>query len=95
MATTCCTSCRSKSNRADLAAAATAKWFFMWRSFYCRGRILCTCSYAFLGYGLPVSADSQQYMQHILAVPAVQQWIEEAQAEFRFVTCEEPYRKLT
>ncbi len=49
----------------------------------------------FLGYGLPVSKDSQQYMQQILAVPTVQQWIEEAQAEFRFVTCEEPYRKQT
>ena len=49
----------------------------------------------FLGYGLPVSKDSQQYMQQILAVPTVQQWIGEAQAEFRFVACEEPYRKQT
>ncbi len=46
----------------------------------------------FVGYGIPISPSSQQYMQTILAVPAVQQWIHEAKAEFRFVACEEPYR---
>ncbi|RZG48405.1 glutathione S-transferase family protein [Acinetobacter wuhouensis] len=46
----------------------------------------------FVGYGIPISSFSQQYVQKILAVPAVQQWIQEAKAEFRFVECEEPYR---
>ncbi len=47
----------------------------------------------FIGYGIPLSNFSQQYVQKILSVPAVQQWINEAKVEFRFVECEEPYRK--
>ncbi|ENV17735.1 glutathione S-transferase family protein [Acinetobacter guillouiae] len=46
----------------------------------------------FIGYGIAVSASSQRYIDKILAVPAVQQWIAEAYAEFRFVACEEQYR---
>lgn len=46
----------------------------------------------FVTYGIPVSQASQRYMQTILAVPAVQQWIAEAKTEFRFVACEEQYR---
>ena len=46
----------------------------------------------FVGYGIPVSESSQRYMQTILALPAVQQWIAEAKMEFRFVACEEQYR---
>ena len=45
-----------------------------------------------VGYGIPVSESSQRYMQTILALPAVQQWIAEAKIEFRFVACEEQYR---
>lgn len=47
----------------------------------------------FIGYGIPLSNLSQKYVQKILSVPAVQQWINEAKEEFRFVECEEPYRK--
>ena len=47
----------------------------------------------FMTYGIPVSESSQCYMDKILAVPAVQQWITEAKAEFKFVACEEQYRK--
>ena len=46
----------------------------------------------FIGYGIPVSEDSQMYMQKILKLPAVQQWMAEAKAEYVFVACEEQYR---
>ena len=46
----------------------------------------------FVGYGIPISASSQQYVEKILSVPAVKQWMKEAKEEFRFVACEEPYR---
>ncbi|ATZ65525.1 glutathione S-transferase family protein [Acinetobacter bereziniae] len=49
----------------------------------------------FMTYGIPVTDNSQRYIQKILTVPAVQQWIAEAQAEFRFVACEEQYRTLS
>ena len=47
----------------------------------------------FVGYGIPISASSQKYVQKILSILAVQQWIQAAKTEFRFVECEEPYRK--
>ncbi|WP_445116869.1 glutathione S-transferase family protein [Acinetobacter sp. WZC-1] len=46
----------------------------------------------FLSYALPVSASSQQYMQHMLQLPAIRQWMDEAKQEHMFVECEEPYR---
>ena len=46
----------------------------------------------FIGYGVPVSANSQLYIQRIVELPAVQQWINEAKQEHCFVACEEPYR---
>ena len=46
----------------------------------------------FIGYGIPVSDLNQRYMQSILNLAAVQQWIAEAKAEHVFVACEEPYR---
>lgn len=46
----------------------------------------------FVTYGIPISSLSQQYVEKILTVSAVQQWVQEAKAEFRFVECEEPYR---
>jgi len=48
----------------------------------------------FVGYGISVSENAQYYIQKILSVPAVQQWIAEAKAEFKFVACEEQYRTL-
>lgn len=47
----------------------------------------------FDGYQLPVSASSQCYMQKILALAAVQQWIAEAKQEQQFVPFDEPYRQ--
>lgn len=35
----------------------------------------------FISYRLPVSVETQSYMQNILAVPAVQKWIAQAQQE--------------
>ena len=46
----------------------------------------------FITYGIPISESSQRYMQKILTVSAIQQWIDEAKAEFEFVACEEQYR---
>ncbi|RKG34196.1 glutathione S-transferase family protein [Acinetobacter guerrae] len=47
----------------------------------------------FVSYGLPISEQSQQYMQNILTNPAVIQWITQAQAEKQFVQHQEPYRQ--
>lgn len=47
----------------------------------------------FDGYQLPISASSQSYMQKILALPSVQQWIAEAKQEQQFVPFDEPYRQ--
>ncbi|MBJ9983937.1 glutathione S-transferase family protein [Acinetobacter sp. S40] len=47
----------------------------------------------FVSYGLPVSEQSQQYMQTILANAAVQQWMNQAQVEKQFVQNQEPYRQ--
>ncbi|ENX39981.1 glutathione S-transferase family protein [Acinetobacter courvalinii] len=44
-------------------------------------------------YQLPISASSQSYMQKILALPSVQQWIAEAKQEQQFVPFDEPYRQ--
>ncbi|WP_038346338.1 glutathione S-transferase family protein [Acinetobacter sp. A47] len=44
-------------------------------------------------YQLPLSASSQNYMQTILALPSVQQWIAEARQEQQFVPFDEPYRQ--
>lgn len=46
----------------------------------------------FIGYGIPISEMNQIYMQKILKLAAVQQWIAEAKAEHVFVACEEQYR---
>ena len=46
----------------------------------------------FIGYGIPISELNQLYMQTILQLAAVQQWIAEAKAEHVFVACEEQYR---
>jgi len=47
----------------------------------------------FVSYGLPVSEQSQQYMQNILANSAVNAWVMQAQAERQFVQNQEPYRQ--
>ena len=44
-------------------------------------------------YKLPISASSQSYMQKILALASVQQWIAAAKQEQRFVPFDEPYRQ--
>jgi glutathione S-transferase len=44
-------------------------------------------------YALPVPAPVQQYVERILALPAMQQWIAEALAEHDWVEDDEPYRQ--
>ncbi|AVZ84590.1 glutathione S-transferase family protein [Acinetobacter sp. WCHA45] len=44
-------------------------------------------------YKLPISASSQSYMQKILALASVQQWIAAAKQEQMFVPFDEPYRQ--
>lgn len=44
-------------------------------------------------FNLPVSASSQAYMQTILSLPAMQQWMNEAEQEHMFVAFDEPYRQ--
>lgn len=44
-------------------------------------------------FNLPLSASSQIYMQKILALSSVQQWIHEAKQEQMFVPFDEPYRQ--
>ena len=47
----------------------------------------------FVCFNLPVSAASQSYMQKMLSLASVQQWIAEARQEQMFVAFDEPYRK--
>ncbi|MEN5172150.1 glutathione S-transferase family protein [Acinetobacter higginsii] len=44
-------------------------------------------------YQLPLSVSSQAYVQKILSLPSVQQWIDEAKQEQMFVPFDEPYRQ--
>ncbi|HRM14210.1 MAG TPA: glutathione s-transferase [Acinetobacter parvus] len=44
-------------------------------------------------FKLPLSASSQAYMQKILSLASVQQWIAEVRQEQMFVAFDEPYRK--
>lgn len=44
-------------------------------------------------FKLPLLASSQVYMQKILSLASVQQWITEARQEQMFVAFDEPYRK--
>ena len=43
-------------------------------------------------YGLPVSDVVQAYVDRVLALPAVQQWCDDARQEQDFLPFEEPYR---
>lgn len=45
-----------------------------------------------ISYGLPVGDNAQTYIRTILAVPAVQAWIDAAKQENWFVKNQEPYR---
>ncbi|MCH7308585.1 glutathione S-transferase family protein [Acinetobacter sp. NIPH 1852] len=47
----------------------------------------------FVCFQFPVSASSQAYMQKILSLASVQQWIAEAKQEQMFVLVDEPYRQ--
>jgi len=47
----------------------------------------------FVCYQLPISQSSQMYMQKILALASVQQWIDEAKQEQMYVPFDEPYRQ--
>ncbi|KXZ65766.1 glutathione S-transferase family protein [Acinetobacter venetianus] len=47
----------------------------------------------FVCYQLPISQSSQVYMQKILALASVQQWIDEAKQEQMYVPFDEPYRQ--
>ncbi|HQW54315.1 MAG TPA: glutathione S-transferase family protein [Acinetobacter sp.] len=46
----------------------------------------------FACFNLPLSASSQVYMQKVLSLSSVQQWIAEAKQEHLFVPFNEPYR---
>ena len=43
-------------------------------------------------YALPVPADVQAYVERVLALPSVSQWMHEALAEKDFIQAQEPYR---
>ncbi|MDE2626432.1 MAG: glutathione S-transferase family protein [Burkholderiales bacterium] len=43
-------------------------------------------------YALPVPADIGAYVERIYALPAMQQWVEQARAEHDFLPFDEPYR---
>ena len=43
-------------------------------------------------FKLPISVSSQAYVQKILSLPSVQQWMAEAKQEQMFVAFDEPYR---
>jgi len=43
-------------------------------------------------YALPVSAETQAYMDRLCAMPGVKAWIDGALAEKDFIDIEEPFR---
>jgi glutathione S-transferase len=43
-------------------------------------------------YALPVPADVQAYVERVLALPSVSQWMSEALTEKDFIQAQEPYR---
>lgn len=45
-----------------------------------------------LGFGLPVSVVSAQYIQRVAGLPGVASWIADARAEHDFLVDDEPYR---
>ncbi|MDF0604976.1 glutathione S-transferase family protein [Neisseriaceae bacterium TC5R-5] len=46
----------------------------------------------FKTYHVPISARAQAYVDHVLALPAVKEWVQAAKAEQDFRDFEEPYR---
>ena len=44
-------------------------------------------------FDLPISASGKSYIDKILSLPSVQQWIAEAKQEQMFVPFDEPYRQ--
>ena len=47
----------------------------------------------FVTYGVPAVGSVREYMDAVLALPAMQQWTQEARTEANFVPEDEPYRK--
>ncbi|TCM68736.1 glutathione S-transferase [Acinetobacter calcoaceticus] len=46
-----------------------------------------------VGFGLPIDEANQDYVQRVLAVPALKQWVQQACMEHCFVEIDEPYRQ--
>jgi len=46
----------------------------------------------FATYGVPAAGTVREYMDTVLALPAMQEWISDARAEATFVPADEPYR---
>ncbi|GAA5236868.1 glutathione S-transferase family protein [Verticiella sediminum] len=47
----------------------------------------------FVTYGVPVGEPHRAYMDAVLALPAMQEWMHDARQEKRFVAIDEPYRR--
>jgi len=47
----------------------------------------------FVTYGVAAAGAARDYMDAVLQLPAMQEWMREARAEATFVTQDEPYRK--
>ena len=47
----------------------------------------------FVTYGIAAAGPVRDYMDAVLALPAMQEWMREARAEATFVEADEPYRK--
>ena len=47
----------------------------------------------FVTYGIAAAGPVRDYMDAVLALPAMQEWMRDARAEATFVEADEPYRK--
>ena len=47
----------------------------------------------FTTYGIAAAGPVRDYMDAVLALPAMQEWMRDARAEATFVPEDEPYRK--
>lgn len=65
---------------------------FLFREFSIADAFFAPVCMRIRGYGLPVSKQSDDYINRVATTPAVAQWVQRARAENDFLAFEEPYR---
>jgi glutathione S-transferase len=69
-----------------------ADGLFLFGSFTAADAFFAPVVSRFETYAVPTTPESRAYMDAVLALPAMRQWVSEARAEANFVPQDEPYR---